>query len=120
MDIPSTSSEVGFFYPSDFDDDLEFVVGVDELFHDVLGGQTPLLPYSGVLDYYSSDNESNGGGEKYSFGDEEVVDIVGQQSSHNLDFVEDEAIEVLSVDNVSVGSTPSGFIFTKSTLAFMI
>ena len=120
MDIPSTSSEDGFFYPSDFDDDLEFVVGVDELFHDVLGGQNPLLPYSGVLDYYSSDNESNGGGEKYSFGDEEVVDIVGQQSSHNLDFVEDEAIEVLSFDNVSVGSTPSGFIFTKSSLALMI
>ena len=32
MEIPSTSSEVGFFYPSDFDDDLEFVVGIDKLF----------------------------------------------------------------------------------------
>jgi hypothetical protein len=46
MGIPSTSSENGFFYPSDFDDDLEFVVEVDELFRDVLGGQNPLLPYS--------------------------------------------------------------------------
>ena len=84
MDIPSTSSEDGFFYPLDFDDDLKFVVGVDELFHDVLGGQNPLLPYPGVLDYYSSDNESNGGGEEYSFRNEEVVGVVGQQSSHDL------------------------------------
>ena len=66
MEIPSTSSEDGFFYPSDFDDDLEFVVTVDEPFRDVLGGQNPLLPYYGVLDYYSSDNETNGGGEKYN------------------------------------------------------
>ena len=78
------------------------------------------MPYSGVLDYYSSDNESNGGGEKYSFGDEEVeVDKVGQQSSHDLDFVE-EGIEVLSFDNVSVESMPNSFIFTKSSLALMI
>ena len=119
MDIPSTSSEDGFFYPSDFDDDLEFVVGIDELFCDLLGGQNPLLTYSRVLDYYSNDNESNGGGEKYSF-EEEVVDIVGQQSSHNLDFVEEGGIEVFSFDNISVESMPNGFIFTKSSLALMI
>ena len=32
MEIPSTSSEDGFCYPSDFDDDLKFVVVVDEHF----------------------------------------------------------------------------------------
>ena len=120
MDIPSTSSKGGFFYSSDFDDDLEFVVGVDELFYDVLGWQNFLLPYSGVLDYYSSDNESNGGGEKYSFRVEEVVDIVGQESSHDLDFVEKKGSEVFSFDNVSVESMPNGFIYTKSSLVLMI
>ena len=32
MEIPPSCSEDGFFYPSDFDDDLEFVVRLDELF----------------------------------------------------------------------------------------
>lgn len=90
-------------------------------FCDVLGGQHPLLPYSGVLDYDSSDNETNGGGDKYSFRDEEVeVDIVEQQSSHNLDFVEEEGSEVLLFDNLSVESMPNGFIFTESSLALVI
>ena len=66
------------------------MVGVDELFHDILGGQNPLLSYFGVLDYYLNDNESNGGGDNYIFGHEEVeVDIVGYKSSHDLDFVEE-------------------------------
>ena len=48
MEIPSTSSEDGFFYPSDFDDDLEFVVTVDEPFRDVLGGQNH---YCHIMEY---------------------------------------------------------------------
>ena len=79
------------------------------------------MSYSGVLNYYSSDNESNDEGDKYSFGDEKIeVDIVGHKSSQDLDFVEEEGIEVLSFDNVSVKSMPNGFIFTKSSLALMI
>ena len=35
---------------------------------------------------------------------------MGQQSSHDLDFVEEEGIEVLSFDNVSVESMPNGLI----------
>ena len=120
MEILPPSSEDGFFYPSDFDDDLEFIVGVDEFFCDVLGGQNPLLQCSGVQDYYSSNNESNGGGEKYSLTHEEVeVDIVGEKSSHDLDFVEEEGIEVFSFDNVSVEPMPNGFVFTKSSLELM-
>ena len=42
------------------------------IFGDVLGGKNSLLPYSEVVNYYSTDNESNVGGEKYSFGNEEV------------------------------------------------
>ena len=45
---------------------------------------------------------------------------MGQQSSHDLDFVEEEGIEVLSFDNVSVESMPNGFNFIKSSLAFVI
>ena len=102
----------GFFYPSNFDDDLEFMVGIDEFFCDVLDGQNSLLSISGVLDYHSSDNELNGGGEKYSFEDEEVeVDIVGQYLSYDLGFVEEEGTEVISFDNVNVESMPNGFSF---------
>ena len=75
---------------------------------------------SGVLDYYSSDNESNGG-EKYSLGNEEVeVDIVEEKSLHDLGFVEEEGINVFSFDNVSVEPMPNSFVITKSSLELMI
>ena len=54
-----------------------------------MDGQNSLLPYFRVVDYYLNDYESNGDGEKYSFGYEKIeVDIVGKQSSYDLDFVE--------------------------------
>jgi hypothetical protein len=50
-----------------------------------------------------------------------MVDIVGQQSSRDLDFVEEEeGIEVLSFDSISVESMPNGLISTKYGLALMI
>lgn len=97
---------------SDFDDDLEFVIGVDEFFCDILGGQNPSLSYFGVLDS-TQVTINRMVKEKNIVLEMKKLRWTYWDNNHHTTWtlLKKQALNFFSFNNVSVESMSNGFIF---------